>query len=235
MTERRNDKDHDRAARDARLKALYSRAGDVEPDSGLDRIVRARADEAVRARRSSNRLPWLGGLVTASVAVVAIAVMLQQTPPGEPLPRTLAPQEPGGPEAYMAPSMGAQFMEKAADEGDRARPESARTQSSAPPHARSVAAPDAMQDRATDADASMEERRSRHDDFVAEQAGIAVEHAREVATEIIEDPDRILERIKTMIERDEMQRARELLETFRRGFPEHNIPEEIEQALAPPD
>ena len=119
MTERRNDKDRDPTVRASKLEALYSRAGDVEPDSGLDRIIRARADEATRGARSPGRIPWLGGLVTASVAVVAIALVLQQTPPGEPVPESLAPRDSAEVDAYMAPSMGAQSQRKAPTGADR--------------------------------------------------------------------------------------------------------------------
>ncbi|MEX0916285.1 MAG: hypothetical protein WDZ60_10350, partial [Wenzhouxiangellaceae bacterium] len=61
-----NERSHDKQTRE--LQALYREAGDVEPETGLDRIVRARADQASRDRRPAGRLPWLGGLVTASVA-----------------------------------------------------------------------------------------------------------------------------------------------------------------------
>lgn len=102
MTESRNDKT------DKRLETLYQRDSDIEPDAGLDRIIRARAAESVHASRSSVRPAWLGGVVTAAVAIVAVTVVLQQTPPGDPAADSLIPQESAEPEAFMAPSMGAQ-------------------------------------------------------------------------------------------------------------------------------
>lgn len=237
---RRNDDSKDDMSK-PELETLYREAGDVEPGSGLDRIVRARAAEASREARAPRRLPWVGGLVTASVAIVAIAVVLQQSPPGRPAPETGAALERSAPDAFMAPSMGAQSGEKAAVEGGREASDAEQVQPHAPPPAPSVAAPAAMQDSAATGEAEIEVdeiRRSRREDGMAERPGLAAEPARDVPAEIIDGPDRMLERIGSLIERGEFQRASELLETFRREFPGHDIPEEIEKALgstAPPD
>lgn len=63
------------------LDRLYSESGEVEPKAGLDRIVLARAEQALTEPRRRKRQPWLTGLATASVALVALAVVLQQSPP----------------------------------------------------------------------------------------------------------------------------------------------------------
>ena len=62
------------------LDRLYSESGAAEPAAGLDRIILARADRALEDARRTPRRPLLAGLATASVAVVALAVVLQQTP-----------------------------------------------------------------------------------------------------------------------------------------------------------
>lgn len=70
------------------LDRLYSESGNAEPASGLDRMILARADQALGKARRAHRRPVLAGLATASVALVALVVVLQQAPP--------AP-EPAGP------------------------------------------------------------------------------------------------------------------------------------------
>lgn len=229
MTEHRNDK------QDARLEALYREAGDVEPDAGLDRIIRARADEAAGSHRSSSRLPWLGGLVTASVAIVAIAVVLQQSPPSQPAQDSFAPLEESEPEAYMSPSLGADAEMKSSSEMRRARSE-IRDMQSAGADAPEAAPPPSPAALPTPAQSLSEEQRAaRRGDIVAEQAVNVAEPAEAVARGITEDPDAMLTRIEELLEQDEIQPARELLETFRQKYPEHAIPEKIEKALTPPE
>lgn len=63
------------------LDRLYSESADAEPAAGLDRIVLARADQARVNTRQKSRQPWITGLATTSVALVALAVVLQQSPP----------------------------------------------------------------------------------------------------------------------------------------------------------
>ncbi len=230
MTEHRNDKR--RGELDSRLEALYREAGDVEPDAGLDRIVRARADEAVRTGRSSSRLPWrLGGLVTASVGVLAIAVVLQQSPPGPPTPEAGAPLERSEPEAFMSPSVGADAASKSA----AAPPSEAREMESAgadAPEAAPAPSPSLGEPLQS---LSEEARAARLDGIVAEQAANVAESANSLPEEIADDPDKMLDRIEALIERDEMARARERLERFRREYPGHAVPEKIQEALAPPE
>jgi hypothetical protein len=62
------------------LDRRYSESGDAEPAAGLDRMILARADQALGNARRARRRPMLAGLATASVALVALAVVLQQTP-----------------------------------------------------------------------------------------------------------------------------------------------------------
>lgn len=232
MTEPRNDKRRDEL--DSRLEVLYREAGDVEPDAGLDRIVRARAEEAARTARSSSRLPWrLGGLVTASVAVLAIAVVLQQSPPG-PLrssgtPETDAPIERSEPEAFMSPSAGADATLKST-----ADPRSGiREMESAGADAAQAAPAPSPALREPLRSLSEEERAARLDDIIAEQAASVAEPADRLPEEIADDPDKMLDRIEALIERDEIRRARELLDLFRREYPDHTIPPAMQESLTP--
>jgi hypothetical protein len=224
MTEHQNDK------RDAGLDTLYREAGDVEPDAGLDRIIRARAEQAAHAGRSSSRFPWLGGLITASVAIVAIAVVLQQSPPREPMPGSPAPQAADEAEAFMAPSMGADTDLERSAKTQRTRSEMRETQfdadtaQAAPPPS---AAP--LNDRGQ---VTEEQRAARLADMVAEQASNAGEPAPSASEVIAEAPESILARIDELIERNEIQHARELLDAFRREYPGHSVPAGIRDALA---
>ena len=251
MTEQRKD------GNDGRLETLYRQAGDVEPEAGLDRIIRARAEEAVGSRRSSNRLPWLGGLATASVAIIAIAVVLQQAPPGgEPMPEAPVAGESGEPEAFMAPSPGADAaLKSSADsssESRRARTEAREMQA---PGAGPVPPAPPAAPRAPAQAPSRQMRVERLGDIVADQASNVAEPERSLPEEsttsgaeadseasetsretttletIDDDPVAMLARIEALIQRGELQRARESFDLFRRAHPDHAVPEEIETAL----
>jgi len=216
------------------LATLYRDAGDVEPDSGLDWIVRARAAEASREARAPRRQPWLAGLVTASVAIVAIAVVLQQqSPPGRSLPETGSPLERRAPEALMAPSLDERRADQSIMESARKSSETREAQPHSPAPAQSFAS-EVAPEPASEDDAEMEMQQSRREHSMADRAGIAAESVRkvpEIPAGTAGNPDRMLDWIKMMIERGEIQRARELLGSFRREFPEHTVPESIERTL----
>ena len=231
MTEQRNDK------HDARLEALYREAGEAEPDAGLDRIIRARADEAVRVGRSANRLPWLGGLVTASVAIVAIAVVLQQTPPAERSPAIQGLPETETPAAFMAPSVGADAALKSSDESHRARSEIREMQSAGADRLEASPPPSAAR-RARAQSLSDEQHAQRLGEVASEQALNVSEPAQSLSDETEEtahDPAPILARIEVLIANEEIQRARDLLEAFRHRYPDHVVPEKIREAVAAPE
>lgn len=78
--------------RERELESLYREAGDAEPSDGLDRIIRAHANQAAERTRRRRFAPWIGGLAAASVAIVAIALAIRQTPPDR-LSERLAPDE----------------------------------------------------------------------------------------------------------------------------------------------
>lgn len=237
MTEHSNDR------KDKPLEALYRDAGDVEPDAGIDRIIRARAGEAADTRRSTNRLPWLGGLVTASVAIVAIAVVLQQTPPGPPPAEApeAADAEALESRRFMAPSVGADATLESSAEAQRARREMRQMQSiaetaeEAPPQAEPRPSAAALDDRANavseqDRPVVISERRRAE----LPDKGV-VEPAHSKSAEIDEDPAAILARIESLIDTGEHRRALELLDAFRKNHPDHPIAEDIEKELARPE
>jgi hypothetical protein len=106
---------NDRDKSSAELEALYREHGDAEPPEGLDRIVRARAERAAESGR--RRLaPWIGGVATASVAVVAVAIVLNQSPQPTALqPPETAPQSEAAPAADVQRRSARPAVEAASD------------------------------------------------------------------------------------------------------------------------
>lgn len=229
MTEQRNDR---------KLETLYREAGDVEPDSGLDRIIRARAAEAAGSARSPRRIPWLGGLVTASVAIVAIAVVVQQTPPDGQPPGAFAPEESGGPEAFMAPSKGAQLQQDLSAKASRTAPET-REEDVVPPAARGFRAPNSLseaaselrQRRAAQAEAAPAAPASNQDESAMNR--LVVTGARVVVPEpdAFESRDALIERLRQLIDAERIDEARRLLDEPHDLDPELDLPDDIERAL----
>lgn len=64
------------------LDRLYGDQSPIEPPAGLDRIIRAQAEQAVELDRRARPRPWMAGLATTAVAVMAVAVVLQTQLPG---------------------------------------------------------------------------------------------------------------------------------------------------------
>lgn len=240
--------ERNRDAQTRKLQALYREAGDVEPDSGLDRIIRARADQASRDpshdpshdRRPAGRLPWLGGLVTASVAIIAIAVVLQQTPPGEPLPESLAPLRPGEPEAFMAPSMGAQSQQEVSEDAIRARSETGAEEDASPQSPRAPARealldaasesrpPPAVQAEAEPAAANDAE------ESTLERITITGSRLGNAHREVLKSGGDLIETLRELIEADRIDDARRLLDEAMERDPGLELPEDIELALSRP-
>lgn len=240
MTERRNDKR--RAAQDSELGGLYRAARDVEPDSGLDRIVRVRAEQVVRTGRPANWQPWLGGLVTASVAIVAIALVLQQAPPGAPVPESTSPRASGEPQAFMAPSMGAQSQQKARREAPdvaaTARAErdmageSLRQSDRAPVRqpAPELMTPSARgRGAAEESEASPPASTTAGDRTVVTGARIDADNQRPVRAR-----EMLIAKLREMIADQNIEQARRLLEEAVELDPELDVPDEIERALSLP-
>jgi len=62
------------------LEALYRDHSDIEPDPGLDRMIRARAEQSLEAPRRHRPTPWIAGLATAGALALAVGISLQQAP-----------------------------------------------------------------------------------------------------------------------------------------------------------
>lgn len=77
------------------VQALYREQREAGPDSGLDRVIIARAEQALTTSRRRGPTPWIAGLATAGALVLAIGVIIVQMPPPEPdimqAERTAAP------------------------------------------------------------------------------------------------------------------------------------------------
>lgn len=70
------------------LEALYRAAAQAEPDDGLDRMIHARASQAVDRTRKRRPAPWIAGLATAGALVLAVGIALQE-PTHSPTPSAL--------------------------------------------------------------------------------------------------------------------------------------------------
>jgi hypothetical protein len=68
------------------LERLYRDQAPIEPPAGLDRMIRARAEQALEQDRRVRPLPWMGGVATAAVLVLAVAVVIQMPEPAPELP-----------------------------------------------------------------------------------------------------------------------------------------------------
>lgn len=122
------------ASQDA-LDRMYREAGRLEPGAGLDRIVRARAEQALSEQRARSRpgtRPWVAGLATAAIAVVALLAVIQQVPSPDaapPLPEPsaadaagiadAAPQAPVSPPATMASDWSESSASQASEQAAR--------------------------------------------------------------------------------------------------------------------
>ncbi|MEX2499367.1 MAG: hypothetical protein WD397_10895 [Wenzhouxiangellaceae bacterium] len=236
-----NERSHDKQTRE--LQALYREAGDVEPETGLDRIVRARADQASRDRRPAGRLPWLGGLVTASVAIIAIAVVLQQTPPGKPIPESLVPPAPAEPEAFMAPSMGAQSQQEVSADATRARSETRAKEedSSLQTHRAPAreALPEAAAERrprpAAQAEAEPAAPSTEAEDSALERITITGSRLGNADRAVLKSGGDLIETLRELIEAERIDEAHRLLDEAIEHDPGLDLPEDIEQALGRPD
>lgn len=88
------------------LEALYRAHGEAEPDSGLDRIIRARAEQALESSQRRRPRPWITGLATAGALFLAVGIIVQQAPPPtapETAPSTPAAAEESEPALRSAP------------------------------------------------------------------------------------------------------------------------------------
>ena len=237
MNERRSDK------MENRLESLYSQAGDVEPDAGLDRIIHARADESVRINRSPIKLPWLGGLVTASVAVVALAVVLQQAPPDDPITESLVPQESGEPEAFMAPSLGVQSqLQDSTDAqlGARERRTGAESRVASDRATDRKAKPEVVTEFRRQIAEEQPEAAARaplpaSDDSTLERVTVTGSRINDAEDAPFESRNALVARLRELIEDQRMDQARRLRDQAVELDPELDLPEDIKAALDRPN
>jgi hypothetical protein len=192
------------------LASLYNRHrdDDIEPEAGLDRLIRARAEAATEAPRSNRSLPWVGGLATASLAIVALAVVLQQTPTDERHETDIATDA----------------LSRPAPASDEPSPKAASNR-----QARVV-------DRKRSG--SGEQRFKSAERSLPESGAAAVEETTEaVRAEApaadADDPERWIAIIRALIDRGEIETARRQVDQLRKTNPEFQLPEDIGALLDP--
>lgn len=217
------------------LERLYRQAGDVEPSAGLDRTLLARAGQspdAAPARRS----PWLAGAVTASVAVIAIVLVVRQVPPTAPVP--VAPNPSSAPTRQSAPEAEPQTPGAAAralrevSPAPRAAPAEEDTASRSPERAAAVAdraAPEARRQRGAAAAQFMpEDAGMRSKPIVPPGAG--------PGAAALQPPEAVIAEIRRRLEAGETEAARALAAELAAAHPNREWPEDIGALLeAPPD
>lgn len=114
--------DNDRDMRHKDLQSLYREQAEAEPDSGLDRIIRARAEQALESDQRRRPRPWIAGLATAGALVLAVGVIVQQAPPPSPQESAPAPSAisedaaPAARSALSRPAADAQLQSAPAPE-----------------------------------------------------------------------------------------------------------------------
>jgi len=210
------------------LESLYREAGDVEPDSGIDRSIRARARVASGKTSRPGLGPWVGGLATASIALTVITLAIRQPPPEPTAPVPQAQQQ-----RAEAAAPDAAFSDAA---GRSAAPEPAVAPQSdlAPP---SPVAPAASADREQSADArERRQTRARRERPSRATAGESVRQAptvvRETAAEPDLDPQASIERLRELVASGKLEQARALDARLKRAHPELKLPEPLRKALA---
>lgn len=218
-----------------RLETLYRRAADAEPDPGIDRMIRARA--AAHPVSGHRRvLVWGGGLAAAACLVLAVGIGLQVGPP--------APQAPPTPSMEMdvalPPESGAR-QEDAFKAGDKAAAEedSRELSGASVTGSRVRREPQLEAEPEPQAEARVEPRdfvtpsssrddraRSRERQTAAPPKPAAL---RSVPEQIeLLPPGPWLERIRELVAAGKTETAREMLEAFRKQYPDETIPAELE-------
>jgi hypothetical protein len=89
------------------LEKLYQEQSDIEPDGGLDRLIRAQAEHAVQAQGHRRPAPWTAGAATAAALVLSVGVVIHQTDAPQVQPALM---EAPTPEAGEAQSLGSAPM-----------------------------------------------------------------------------------------------------------------------------
>jgi len=191
------------------LDELYREAGDIGPDPGIDRIIRARAEQAATIPRP-RRTAWLGGLATASVAVAVVAVVLQQAPGPESQPEA-------------APAEAVRRMEPSGISSDAAEPAAAEAVRPGNVPARDVIT--TTERRALAAPASPES-----ESVIVTGSRLREAAPSEAQSKTMTD-DALFEQLRALIDADRMDEARRLLEYNRELRPDIELPPDIREVL----
>ncbi len=215
-----------------RLERLYQDQTPIEPPAGLDRMIRARAEQAIEQEKRIKSLPWMGGLATAAVLVLAVAVVIQMPEPTPELPMAeptaTRPASPAAQqEAMLQAPAGAEQAEAELDRvevtGSRAR--SAEAASAFSDRSAAEPAPPARQ--------SMRRAEAEAAEDLAEEAGVALRSAPVLEAEALADEltntngSPWLE-IEEAIADGDAELATALLERLREVFPDDDRLEEYQ-------
>lgn len=210
-------------AQKAKLDALYRNQEAIEPPSGLDRIIRARAEQALQDDSKARPLPWMGGLATAAVLVLAVAVVIQvpEPAPDLPVPETTTSQrdvtilqkEP--PPQRPAPAQAPAALDRAELVGSRAR----SAENTAAFSEQSVA------ESESSARQLMSRSAADRTNDAAEAAGLKLQsapvvEAEDIADEAADDTVSAWTKLEEAIGEGDAELARTLLERLRDQFPE---------------
>jgi hypothetical protein len=206
-----------------RLERLYRQAADAEPESRIDEAVLGEARSAASSpRRRDLRHPgaWGAGLAAAASLVLAVGLVFQYG--WQPTPET------GNLEQFR----------------DRAKMEQADTPS-APAAGDNVKRQDGGEPAAIEESAELNRiqvtgarTREEMDGESREAQKSEADEARMAAPPPAEEaeqrtPEAWLEKIRELVNNDEMEEARHQLRLFKEAYPAAEIPVEIREAVAP--
>jgi len=196
------------------LVEQYRQHGQVEPPAELDRLIRARADQAARQPSRRRPLTWISGLATTAVLLLAVSVVLRletQIPDAAVFEPT--PAQEHAPANAREPS--ARFGQTVPSEQARAAADEQRAISSAPQPSPAPASPPVPVSRSERQSLGLSEQ----DRLRAEERDSA-----EPAGEFEEDKQQVdeqLQAIEQAVESGDLDGARLLLEAWQRDHPNH--------------
>lgn len=209
----------------AGLDKLYREAGHVEPEPGLDRMIRARAEEAATTQKNTRRLPWIGGLVTASVAAIAVVIAVQLPPPDGSLPEALSVRPVAEP-AESAPP---------AKPGPQSNSMNRQTRSANAPASATFLAPQPARESMADAETSRqrEPQAPLADEVRAVQfAGDMVHENKSNAAEW--PAPEIVAMVRALLAQNDIEGAREWARKLKQLHPDHRLPNDLAAKLDDP-
>lgn len=217
------DKDH--------LDRLYQDQPPVEPPAGLDRMIRAQAEQAVDKDQRHRTLPWMGGLATAAVLVLAVTVVIQMPEPRPDLPRSNLPSS----ESVSPNSIESSARQTATEPAPVAAATRAPSRSDRLEISESRARSAAFSDQALAAPAPAADARSpapaRDEvDGASESAEASLQASPSSAgvNALAETESTLWLALEAAIDAGDRQRANDLLEQLRKRFPDDTRLEDLE-------